>query len=144
MQTLIYFKSWWNSFKDIWLKTTGLFAEVVIKFTRQGIMADWAFGMMMSDFEVLTGVSPSSLFRVFMILTRLSTCSGSVSQKVSCKELTNDTFGMAIGVLLFICTISCITLYPISGHSMGSVVTNIVTVICCSVSLKFNLKSIST
>ena len=95
--------------------------------------------MIMSDFQVLTGVSPSLLFRVFMILTRLSTCSGSVSQKVSCKELINDTFGMAIRASLFICTISCITLYPISGHSLGSGVTNIGTVICCSVSLEFNL-----
>ena len=79
-----------------------------------------------------------------MILIRLSTCPGSVSQKVSRKELTNDTFGVAIDVSLFICTISCITLYPISGHSMGSVVTNIGTVICFSVSLEFNLKSMST
>ena len=31
-------------------------------------MTDWAFGMMMSDFEVLTGVSPSSLFSDHSIL----------------------------------------------------------------------------
>ena len=105
-------------------------------------MTEWAFGMMTSDFEVLTGASPSSQFIVFMILIRLSTCPGSVSQKVSCKELINDAVGMAIDVLLFICTIACITLYPISGHPIGSVVANIGTVICFSVSLEFNLKSI--